>query len=332
MRAELPITAKIPAQCHFEDVKVGPPISFKIVDLFGAHIQRSAKNLDELNKMEFTDGIVKMPYANPLYIETIPRLCPRAKIIQRGSQKSLAQLGPAQLGLVYDAANDFLNDKPTVQIFDSDYMRLPMQHNIWKNFDDKNVLRITRVKITYDYEDTAILDYQGPHPITKKPHLVYVGEGGFYANFHYAVLPFDARYLQLKRQELLNLAQGKLHLIHRDDLVPKFRVHSFIPGPYLSKDQVYQFCEWGDTSFQAKKQEMSYENFKIWDWDLGPQKVIIVVWEGDEEDWLIQEKLLDPFYLTDDLVATFVVNRADVLKPKILKNGIGNFEMEIVTK
>jgi hypothetical protein len=146
------------------------------------------------------------------------------------------------------------------------------------------------------------------------------------------VIPFDEKYLKLNRQELLNLVQGKLSLIKREDLTPSLRAHSFIPGPYLSKDQVYPFCEWGDTSFQAKKQQMTYENFKIWDWDLAKNKIMIVVWEGDEEDWLIEAKLLDPFYLTDDWVATFVVNRADVLKPKVLKNDIGNFEMEVVTK
>lgn len=332
---------RIPEQCHVENLdtteikKVSDtsyklyfkpntrfPLSFQITDLFGAHIQRSAKDLHDLDNREFTDGIVKIPHANPIYIETLPRLCPRVKIIQEGGQKSL----------VYDAALDILNERPSFQLFDPDFARVPTQLEILKNFDNKNVLHITHVKITYDYEDTSILDYQGPHPITGAPHLVYEGEGGFYANFHYAVIPFDNKYLELGRQELLNLAQGKLHLIKREDLTPMFRAHSFIPGPYLSKDQVYPFCEWGDTSFQAQKQQMTYENLKIWDWDLGPDKIIIVVWEGDEEDWLIEAKLLDPFYLTDDLVAIFVVNRDDVLNPRILKNQIGNFEMKVVTK
>lgn len=331
----------IPEQCHFENLNTAEvkkisdtsyelnfkpgtqfPLSFKITDFFGAHIERSAKDPNELNNQEFTDGIVKIRYANPVYIETMPRLCPRAKIIQEGGQKSL----------VYDAVLDILNEKPSFQLFDPDFARLPAQADILKNFDNKNVLCITHAKITYDYEDTSILDYQGPHPITGKPHLVYEGEGGFYANFHYAVMPFDKKYLALDRQELLNLAQGKLSLIKREDLTPSFRAHSFIPGPYLSKDEVYPFCEWGDTSFQAQKQQVTYKNLKIWDWDLGPDKIMIVVWEGDEEDWLIEAKLLDPFYLTDDLVAVFVVNRADVLKPKILRNQIGNFEMEVVTE
>lgn len=336
-----PLKIKIPEQCHFENFNTAKvkkisetsyelqfkpdtkfPLSFKIADLFGAHIQRSAKDMNDLNNQEFSDGIVKIPYANPVYIETLPRLCPRAKIIQEGGQKSL----------VYDAALDILNERPGFQLFDPDFARIPTQSKILENFDNKNVLRITRAKITYDHEDTSILDYQGPHPITGEPHLVYEGEGGFYANFHYAVIPFDKKYRTLDRQELLNLAQGKLHLIKREDLTPKWRVHSFIPGPYLSKDQVYPLCEWGDTSFQAKKQQMTYKNLKIWDWDLDINKIMIIVWEGDEEDWLIEAKLLDPFYLTDDLVAVFVVNRADVLKPKILKNQIGNFEMEVVTE
>jgi len=142
----------------------------------------------------------------------------------------------------------------------------------------------------------------------------------------------------LDRQEMLNLAQGKLKNINRRDLTPKMRTHAFLPGPYQSGNKIYQMCEWGDTAFQAKEQEMRYKNLTMWDWDLlssksgDVDKVIIIVWEGDEEDWLIADGLLDPYYLTDDLVGVFVVDRKKTLKPLVLKNKAGDFEMEVVTK
>lgn len=297
-----------------------------ITDLFGATITRTIVDAD-FGYQEFPAGIVSVPYANPVYIDTIPKLCPRVKLIQEGDEKSL----------VYDAAQDVLNERPSIQMFDPDYEKVPAQGRVLRDFDDKNVLEVLLVKLSYDYEDTAILDYRGPHPLTKKEELVYEGEGGFYANFHYAVVPYDPRFLKLTRQEMLNMVQGRLFDIDRQDLLPSLRAHSFIPGPYLSKKQVYDMCEWGDTAFQSKVQQMAYKGFKIWDWDLGDsknqttEKVILVVWEGDEEAWLVSQKLLDPFYLTDDLVGIFVVERKDTLRPLLLKNKGSDFQMVVRT-
>ncbi len=308
--------------------KTSFPLVLKVTDLFGSSINLYVKDPSQIQDMIVKSGFVKNPSANPIEIYSIPKLCPRAHLIQEGGRKSL----------VYDASLDILNKKPGVHLTDPDYKSLQTQKRILENFDKKNVLKISRVKLSYDFEDNTILDYQGPHPLTKKEQLIYEGDGGFYANLHYAIVPYNSKYLNLGRQELLNLSQGKLYYIDRLDLQPNLRAHSFIPGPYQSNQDLYTLCEWGDTAFQAKEQEMSYKDFKVWDWDITDvdknpiNKVIMVVWEGDEEDWLISDGLLDPFYLTDDLIGVFVIDRKKTLKPMVLKNKQGNFEVEVVTK
>jgi hypothetical protein len=295
------------------------PKTFRVFDFFGAHIDFSVADPYQLHRMVIKAGRVETPYANPVYIDKIPKLCSRT------------QMKDGQL--VYDAGHDILNRKPSIHLFDPDYQGSAEQKSILKIFDDKNILMITDVKINYDYEDNSILDYEGPHPITGKPHMVYEGQGGFYANFHYAVMPFRAPYLRLSRQEMLALVQGRLADIGRVDLMPAMRTHSFIPGPYASQDKVYELCEWGDTSFQAKQQQLRYQGLKIWDWDLIKEdKVIVVVWEGDEEAWMIEASLLDPFYMTDDIVGVFVVDRKKSKQPLILKNKSGNFTMTVLSK
>lgn len=278
-------------------------------------------------------GIIKTKYANPATLDKIPELCPRARLLYNynGEKKSL----------VYDVTNDVLNQRPILQAFDPDFADTPSQKRLLKNFDTKNLLILTHARISYDYEDSTILDYRGPNPLNAfagRPQLIYEGEGGFYANIHFAVVPYDARYLTLERQEILNLAQGKLATIDRLDLKPELRTHSFLPGPYLSKNDVYAMCEWGDTHFQASVQEMAYNNLKLWDWDLKDErgkkidKVLVIIWEGDEEDWLIADGLLDPYYLTDDLIGIFSVKRADTKRAITFKNKAGNFEMTLETR
>lgn len=304
------------------------PIHLTVTDLYGAHKTFQFDDPSELKSLKIEDNIVKTPFADPPYIDTIPQLCPRTKL-----ENSL--LGKK---LIYNAKKDLFNDKPRMQLIDPDIQSLAVQKKILENFDDQNTLIVERVKITHDYETTKILDYDGPQPLTKKPgHKVYEGEGGFYANFHFAIVPYEERYLKLDRQELLNLVQGKLLLIGREDLLPKMRVHSFLPGPYLSKNSVYNLCEWGDTEHQSKEQELYYENLKVWDWDLTienepVEKLLFIVWEGDEEAWMITEGLLDPFYLTDDLVGIFVIEKNQTSNTLTLKNKSGDFEMDVVTR
>lgn len=309
----------------------------KITDLFGAHVDVFVEDPSQIHGKTIGTQVLRNTAANPFALNALPALCPRVRFVDDGGKKRL----------IYDTRFDVLNGRPKMQLFDPDYKRLKNQQKILDVFDLKNVLAVRRVKITYDYEDTSLVDYMGPHPITKEPHIVYEGEGGFYANFHYAVVPFDERIKHLGRQELLNLAQGKLAYINREDLTPELRTHGFLPGPYLSPDRsyFYEMCEWGDTTFQAAEQEVSYERLFIWDWDLwdgvkgprskgqgrGGDKVMVIVWEGDEEDWLIADGLLDPYYLTDDLVGLFVVEREKTLKPLVLKNEAANFEIELLT-
>lgn len=354
----------VPPQCEITstaNVKIGPnregrvkisfnkntvfPFELTVTDLFGAHIRKLVLDPRQLETWQVPQGIIKIKYANPAILDKIPELCPRAQLVYNDEKKSL----------VYDVTNDILSQSPVLQAFDPDFADTPAQKRLLKNIDTKNLLTLTHARVSYDYEDSTILDYRGPNPLdafASKPQLIYEGEGGFYANIHFAVVPYDARYLKLGRQEILNLAQGKLAYIDRLDLKPQLRTHSFLPGPYLSKNDVYAMCEWGDTHFQASVQEMTYNNLKIWDWDLKDDddrkinQVLVIVWEGDEEDWLIADGLLDPYYLTDDLIGIFTVKKSDMMDrarhpstgsgqvavPLRFKNPLGNFEMTLETR
>jgi hypothetical protein len=95
-------------------------------------------------------------------------------------------------------------------------------------------------------------------------------------------------------------------------------------------------CEWGDTAYQAKTQEVIYRNITLWDWDVTVDgqpvtKLLLIIWEGDEEEWMVNSKLIDPFYLTDDVVGTFIVERKAVQKNLVLRNTEKNFELEVMT-
>jgi len=293
------------------------PLEIKVKDLFSATVMEKFQILGDVKDVYVKQNILHGLKANSVSIYELPQLCPRV----RSDEK-----------ITYQGSLDLINHIPTMHLFDPDVNEKANQVIAVRQFDRNNVLLLRRIKISYDYEDTAILDYRGPHPLTKKEHLVYEGEGGFYANFHYAIIPYDEKVLKLNRQELLNLVQGKLANIDREDLLPPLRLHSLLPGPYQSNDKVYPLCEWGDTSFQTPVQEMYYEQLYLWDWDIGPwKKLILVVWEGDEEDWMIADGLLDPYYLTDDVVGVFTIDKAKTLTPLTIKNKASNFEMEVMT-
>ncbi|MBF0104850.1 MAG: hypothetical protein HQM16_05940 [Deltaproteobacteria bacterium] len=304
------------------------PLEIVFADLFGAHVRFFIKDPADLGQLKITTAIIKNPDPAPIEIYQLPQICPRTRLVKTPDQK------PA---LLYDATLDILNERPTLHLFDPDVRRLPFQREILKQFDHTNTLTIREVGISYDYEDNTILDFEGKNPLTGRHQIIYEGQGGFYANFHYAVVPFDQNIMRLERQELLNLAEGRLAYVEREDLTPKLRVHSFVPGPYLSSNRIYPLCEWGDTAFQSTHQQMTYSHYKIWDWDIKDtdgisyDHIIIIVWEGDEEDWLVSDGLLDPYYLTDDLVGVFEVKRADTLAPLTLTNAAGNFKMVVET-
>lgn len=303
------------------------PAKLTVADFFGATKTFEVSDPTTLQDLEFRTAISVRQAANPVMMDVLPKVCPRVTV----------RKGDSGFAALYDGSQDLLNHLPTLHLAEKDVRYAPGQSRLLENFDGKNALKLARVRISYDYEDSGIVDYSGPHPITGKPgHVVHEGEGGFYANFHYAIVPFEPRYLNLSRQELLNLAQGKLRDIDRVDLLPKRRVHSLLPGPYLSKNLGYAMCEWGDTAYQAKTQEMSYHDITLWDWDIAVDgkpvtKLFLIVWEGDEEEWMVNSELIDPFYITDDVVGTFVVDRKAAQKPLVLRNGAKNFELEVVT-
>ena len=146
------------------------------------------------------DGIIGTKDANPQAVDAMPSLCPRLTL--------------SATTAVYNGAKDILNDKPHMQLTDPDAKTSMAQRSLLDHFDGQNVLEMRRIKISYDYEDNTIVDYDGINPLSGEAgHKVYEGEGGFYANFHYAVVPFDERYLALGRQELSeNRAGGDLDM------------------------------------------------------------------------------------------------------------------------
>lgn len=304
------------------------PVKLAITDIFGVTKVFEITDPSTLQDLEFRTAISAQQTANPTTMDVLPKLCPRIDLKKH----------EAQFKAIYRGDEDFLNHKPSLHLAEKDVRYAPGQSQLLESFDSKNSLKLVRVRIKYDYEDSGIIDYTGPNPITDEPgHIVHEGDGGFYANFHYAIVPFEPRYLNLSRQELLNLAQGKLKDTDRVDLLPKRRVHSLLPGPYLSKNIGYAMCEWGDTAYQAKTQEVSYRNITLWDWDVTVDdkpvtKLLLIIWEGDEEEWMVNSQLIDPFYLTDDVVGTFIVERKVTKKSLVLRNNAKDFEIEVVTE
>lgn len=253
----------------------------------------------------------------------LPKICPRV---------TLNFTSPPEA--TYHGEKDSINHFPFFQLMDPD-ARQGQSLQSYTGMDGHHVLLLKKVSIDYDYEDSGIIDYDGPNPLTGKQEIVHEGEGGFYANFHYAVVPYDPQIPKMERQTLLHLVQGKLKEIDQENLRPQIRTHSFIPGPFLSKStSVYDMCEWGDTAHQAPHQKMAYSDIALWDWDYtvkNADHVLLIIWEGDEEDWLISEKLIDPFYLTDDLIGIFDIRQDKTIKPLTLTNKTGDFKITVQT-
>lgn len=297
------------------------PLKVRLNGFYGGITQRSYSSLDEIDDEKFTSKAATETSSKPKLLQNLPLLCPR---VHQDRNKLL----------VYDGMKDRFNRQPFLQFMDPDAKTLVL-NPVYKQMDGNNVLLLKKMKIIYDYEDSNIIDYIGPKFRTKEQTVIYEGEGGFYANFHYAVVPFNKKYLNLDRQTLLHMVEGKLSEIDRLDLTPPLRTHSFIPGPFLSKDnRVYPLCEWGDTTYQAPTQQLTYTNISLWDWDYevpDDDHVLFIVWEGDEEDWLIRDELINPFYLTDDLVGIFEIKRQDTINPLVLINKDKTVELTLQT-
>jgi len=296
------------------------PLSVTVRGPLGGIVTQIFENPAKLKELKVGEKIIRDKNPNPEILSDLPLLCPRISL--QGAKA------------VYAGNFDRLNHIPMFQLLDPDAGK-GVQYKSFVEMDGRNVLLLERVTLTYDYEDSAIVDYEGLHPITGKPHKVQEGQGGFYANIHYAVFPFAADYKKWDNQTLLHLVQGKLREINREDLLPPLRTHSLIPGPFLSKEEgIYEMCEWGDTAHQAPRQSVEYEEVALWDWDYsvaGADHLLLVVWEGDEEEWLVRKELIHPFYLTDDLIGVFEIRKGKTIKPLTLKNAKGDFEMTVRT-
>jgi len=309
------------------------PFTIKAIGPMGGTVIKKISSPSELKSLKIREAVIANKKANPKSLATLPLLCPRLKIIEKLSLNN-SKNQKIEYEFVYDGALDRMNHIPVFQLLDPD-ARLGVQYKTFSEIDTKNLLLLKKVEITHDYEDTEIIDYQGPHPIDGSDHIVHEGEGGFYANFHYAIVPYKKNVLNMDRQTLLHFAQGKLKEIDKENLRPEIRTHSFVPGPFLSKTgQLYKLCEWGDTAFQAPVQIMSYTDIALWDWDYSVKNsdhILLIVWEGDEEDWLYKAKLIHPFYLTDDIVGIFEIKRKQTLKPLTLTNKKGDFKITVQT-
>lgn len=301
------------------------PFTLSATTPLGLNWAREINSPAETSTLTVPIGIITNKDTKPQKISTLPQLCPYLSNDNSYEQTTLH----------YDAQKDPINHFPIMHLLDADF-RQGQQYKSFSEMDGKNTLELKKAIVRYDYEDTDIIDFNGPNPITGKMQTVHEGDGGFYASFHFAIIPFDQTVLAMDRQTLLHLAQGKLAEINKSSLTPPLRVHGFIPGPFLSKQNAfYSFCEWGDTTFQAPVQTMDYTSLTLWDWDTtvpNAQDILLIVWEGDEEDWLIQDQIIDPFYLTDDLVGIFEIKRGATLQPVTLKNAAGDFEITVQTK
>lgn len=309
------------------------PFTLKAMGPLGGSIEKKIASPRQLANLKIKEGIIRTRKANPQKLQVLPRLCPRLKIEKKISSNS-EKIQKIDYIFVYEGSQDRMNHIPVFQLLDKDAGK-GVQYKTYAEIDMDNVLLLKKVEITNDYEDTAIVDYVGPHPITGKNQTIHEGEGGFYANIHYAVVPYDKKILKMDRQTLLHFAQGNLEEIEKKELRPELRTHSFIPGPFLSKTgQLYELCEWGDTTYQAPKQSLNYKDIALWDWDYSVKNadhILLIIWEGDEEDWLYREQLIHPFYLTDDLIGIFEIKKKDAKDPLTLKNEKGDFTITVQT-
>jgi hypothetical protein len=292
------------------DTLSGVPIPVELRGPFGGIVRKSYVALQG-DVISVGTAIVTDSHSNPERLEALPALCPRVWVDRES--------------LVYDAHKDILNTIPIIQLLDPDAKPLPRAERTLERFDCKNVLMM----ISFDYEDSGQVKARGLDGVA-----IPEEQSGFYANFHIAVLPYSESLLAHDPSELLRIAEGKASLrgISLDPLWA-WRTHSFLPGPFLSRsDFFYDMCEWGDTAYQAPAQRVRYDNLAIWDWDypVGDQ-VVIVIWEGDEEEPLVSRGLVAPGDIIDDLIAVFIVARDATREPKTLESKARNVGMHIQT-
>lgn len=297
---------------------------------FGVNLVEEVSAGRKEKAIRFGSGVISDRDPNPPALAVLPELCPRLRVAEAEGDATSA----AGFRFVYRGAEDALNRRPVFQMQDPDAME-GAQAKTLSAMDGRNVLLLKKVRVTYDYEDSRIVDYESHDPKTGRRETLHEGMGGFYANFHYAIVPYAPEIPELPRQVLLSLAQGRLRAIGREALRPELRVHAFLPGPFLSKRQWnYPLCEWGDTEFQAPDQSLDYEELALWDWDYPVKNrdhILLIVWEEDEEgDWIRQGRI-PPNHLMDDLVGVFEIRREDTLRAQTLRSPRGDFEITVET-
>lgn len=298
----------------------GAPVSLELKGPFGGIVRetvypRVGPSLENHN-IVFKSGIVRTKLSNPDYLDILPALCPRVDL-----QKE---------GLMYRGEGDILNTTPVLQLMDPDAKFFEDADQTVKAFDCSDVLLVEEVRLSFDYEDPSLRNAVSP-----SGEIYAEDRSGFYANFHVAVLPDGEALRALSPEDLLRVAEGKASE-RGVPLAPEWqwRTHSFLPGPFLSRrDFLYAMCEWGDTAKQAPHQALHYQNLGIFDWDYPGvgEKLLIVVWEGDEEAALIDDGVLLMGAIADDLVAVFAVSKEEAKGGVTFTNPEGTFEMRVKT-
>lgn len=276
---------------------------------YGGYVRKVVPLKKEKNYFTMRTGVPIIRASNPQYIQVLPALCPRIK------EKDDA--------LLYMTDQDLLNYTPTLHLLDPDAAQFSETQETIRQFDCRNVLLVDKVGIAFDYEDPSLVKASPPGlaPLHEE-------QSGFYANFNIAVMPYEDAVAKRSPRDILRFAEGRASEL--DWLIPPrlaWRTRSFLPGPFLSHDDLlYSMCEWGDTAYQAPRQELNYRDFAVWDWDYPVgQTLLLVIWEGDEEEGLMSRGLLPKYAIMDDLVAVFTVTREEAAGGKLFVNPRGDF-------
>ena len=111
--------------------------------------------------------------------------------------------------------------------------------------------------------------------------------------------------------------------------------HGFLPGAFQSSAKWgYSLCEWGDTNYHSPHQAVTYQGFRLWQWNQ-EDKLMLVVVEGDDQlggaghSKLVKQGLLRPGDYTDDVVGIFLLDRHELNSPKTYVNSFGDFKITL---
>ncbi|MFQ5708597.1 MAG: hypothetical protein ACE5HO_14165 [bacterium] len=179
---------------------------------------------------------------------------------------------------------------------------ISVSSNVSNPFDRQNVIALKSARVEFDFEDES----------------VDAGDlGGFWARWKTILIPFDA---EIER-EFTSQKSDLEKLLHYSKLIERLQNHenkveAELSGPFLSDTN---HCEWGDSDL-IPAQTVHYSNRSVYDWDFfpGENRVIGVIYEGDEG-------------VGDDFIAWLDISRDDgevVVeengKFRIVLNALGN--------